>query len=109
MAVKRHGGTQLNSGNTVSLTIKWILGIAVLAVIVWWLLPDDWRIKYAAEYMLDTDQVIIERKPHNCEWNSSPIGDKHCHYDAMIMVYNFDGRVIDGTGVEVDASGTKIS
>lgn len=96
-------------GNIISLVVKWLLGIAVLAVVAWWLLPNDWRIKYAAEYTLDTDQVTIDRKPHDCEWDSAPIGNKHCHYAELVTVLNSEGKVIDGTGIEVDASGAQIS
>jgi hypothetical protein len=80
---------------SIFVVLEWLFGIAILALVVWWLLPDDWRIKYAAEYMLDPDQVAVERRPHDCEWNSAPLGDKHCHYEAMVTVYNQDGKVIE--------------
>src|ERR1700747_1452190 len=59
-----------------------LIGLAILVYALWWSLPDDWRIKYAAERWtdadwIDTDQVIVERKPHTCEWSSAPLGDKH--------------------------------
>jgi hypothetical protein len=55
---------------------------------VWWLLPDTWRIKYAAEYMVQTDQVEIDNRPYNCEWGSAPLGNKHCHYEKMVAEVN---------------------
>lgn len=70
------------------------VAIAALLFVVWWLLPDDWQMKYAAKYMLAYDQVIIEHKPHNCEWGSSPIGEKHCHYKAIVTLYDSRGDVI---------------
>jgi hypothetical protein len=76
--------------------LKWIFGIVVLAFVVWWLVPDDWRIKYAAEYMLDTDRIVIEHKPFNCDWDSAPIGSKHCHYEKLVTVYNQDDKIIEG-------------
>jgi len=87
-----------NLGATISFILKVIFGIAVLAFVVWWLLPDDWRIKYAAEYMVDSDQVVIEHKPYNCEWGSAPLGNKHCHYESIVTVYNQDGKIIESAG-----------
>jgi hypothetical protein len=72
------------------------VAIAGLLFVVWWLLPDDWQIKYAAEYMLLNDQVIIEHKPHNCEWASAPLGNKHCHYEKVVTVFNRDNKIIKG-------------
>jgi len=71
-----------------------VLVICISAFAAWWLLPNDWRIKYAAEYMLDTDKVVIEHKPHNCEWGSAPIGNKHCHYKPIVTFYDSVGAVI---------------
>ena len=81
--------------NAISTGFKWLFGIAILAVVVWWFLPDDWRIKYAAEYQLDLDQITIERKPHDCEWDSAPLGNKHCRYDEFVTVLNQDSKVIE--------------
>jgi hypothetical protein len=76
-----------------------LVGVTILLFVFWWLLPDDWRLKYAAERWadadwIDTDQVNIERKPHNCEWSSAPLGDKHCYYKAVAIRYNSHGEVI---------------
>jgi len=75
-----------------------MFALAILALITWCLLPGDWRIKYAAEYWIDIEQITIEHKPHNCDWDSAPIGSKHCHYDAIVTVYNQYGHVIEGPG-----------
>jgi hypothetical protein len=80
--------------------LGWGIGLGVLVFAVWWLLPDNWQIKYAAEYSVDGDQVVIERKPHNCDWNSAPLGSKHCHYDAVVTVYNQYGHIIEGPGLD---------
>jgi len=72
-----------------------LVGLAILLVVVWWFLPNDWSIKYAAQYMIDTAQVTVEHKPHNCDWDSAPIGSKHCRYEAVVTVYNKHGEVIE--------------
>jgi len=80
--------------------LKWLFIITAFLLAVWWVIPDDWPIKYACEYALDTAHVVIERKPHNCDWDSAPLGSKHCHYGAIVSVYNRYGQVIEGPGVE---------
>lgn len=90
-----------------------VLGCAFLLFIVgsmvygafssfgWHLMPDDWKWRYALQYELsDTDKVTMEKKPHNCEWGSAPIGDKHCHYDPFVRALNIGNEVVGGTGVK---------
>lgn len=108
-AIPAEPQTQYASGHSASSTLKAIAVIAVLAVAAWWLMPDNWRSKYAVRYQVEPDQVFIDQKPHNCDWLSAPLGDKHCHYDSVVMVYNPDGKVIDGTGVQVNAGGSMLS
>jgi hypothetical protein len=74
--------------------LGWVIGLGVLAVIAWWLLPDDWQIKYAWQYSVDSDQVVVERKPHKCDWDSAPLGNKHCHYKPIVTLYDSVGVVI---------------
>jgi hypothetical protein len=71
-----------------------IIGLILggLAFAVWWVIPDDWKIKYAVEYMVDTNQVVIEPKPHDCEWDTAPLGSKHCHYDRHEMRFDAKGN-----------------
>lgn len=78
--------------------ILFIIGLVLagIAFAVWWVLPNDWRVKYAAEYMLNNDQIFIDRKPHNCEWASAPLGDKHCHYEKVVTVFNRKNEIIEG-------------
>jgi hypothetical protein len=72
------------------------LVIVGLGLAAWWVLPNDWRVKYAAEYQFDYDQILIDRKPHNCEWATAPLGDKHCHYEKVVTVFNRKNEVIEG-------------
>lgn len=80
-----------------------IILLYVLLCVLWWLLPDDSETKYALGYWIEadrfgTDQVVIERKPHNCEWSSAPLGDKHCHYKAIVTPLDQNGKVITAAG-----------
>ena len=78
--------------------VLFIIGLVIvgLAFAAWWMLPDDWRVKYAAEYMLDNKQIVIDRKPHSCEWATAPLGDKHCHYEKLVTVFNRKNEIIEG-------------
>jgi len=78
-----------------------LVGLTILLLVLWWFLPDDWPIKYAAEYIISTDQVMIERKPHNCDWDSAPLGNKHCHYKSIVTLYDSVGVVIRNDNVNV--------
>jgi hypothetical protein len=30
--------------------------------------------------------VVIDKKPHDCEFSNAPIGSKHCHYGAQSVL-----------------------
>jgi hypothetical protein len=31
------------------------------------------------------DQVFISPRLHDCEWDTAPLGPKHCHYDLVVQ------------------------
>ena len=43
--------------------------------------PQRW---YAMQNDVPSERVYIQRKPHDCEWMSAPLGDKHCHYEKSV-------------------------
>lgn len=49
-----------------------------------WLFPQS-TFGYAMRYELPDNKVVIERQPHDCEWDSAPIGSKHCHYEKIVQ------------------------
>ncbi len=102
-----------NLKDIVLVVAKVVLAVLTVAIVAWkvlpWLLPDDWRVKYALAYQVSEGQIMIERKLHNCDWDSAPLGNKHCHYQSIVQVYNSDSKIVDGTGVEIGAGGTTIS
>jgi hypothetical protein len=62
---------------------------------------DEWAIKW--RYSLETDlhdpMIVIEKHPHDCEFLTAPIGDKHCHYDRIATTLRIRQR-----GVERESS-----
>jgi len=64
-----------------------VLGLATVIIIygvIWtyWLTPEQERI--AQEYHISKDKVIIEPKPHGCDFDDAPLGNKHCHYEKVV-------------------------
>ena len=41
---------------------------------------------YAWKYDVADSMVIIEMRPHDCEWKTAPLGDKNCHYEAQVRI-----------------------
>jgi hypothetical protein len=86
-------------------SVKWIFWVpfccAVLFVVVLWgieqaalYLAPTTRVGYFLEYSTFAsgggikakyDQVVVDKRPHDCEWGSAPLGAKHCHYDARVQ------------------------
>lgn len=64
--------------------ILWGLG----AYVVVWLAPEaEWAYKwrYAAEKEgFDGAKIRVNRKPHDCDFLTAPLGSKHCHYERRI-------------------------
>ena len=69
----------------------WSTVAVVLFVLGLWIVSStDTRIGLRIKYDLDDSHVFMDKKPHDCEWASAPLGDKHCHYEMVVapqMVY----------------------
>jgi hypothetical protein len=42
---------------------------------------------YALTNDIPVEHVMLTKKPHDCEFETAPIGSKHCHYDAKVSVW----------------------
>ncbi len=40
---------------------------------------------YALKYDVAESKVAIEKQPHDCAWETAPLGAKHCHYDGQVQ------------------------
>lgn len=54
-----------------------------------WMFPDSplairWR--YSLESTVEHPVYFIDKRPHDCEFLTAPIGDKHCHYDRNVSI-----------------------
>jgi len=52
--------------------------------VIAWLMPDDWKIKYAMTNFVSYKDVSIEVRPIDCDFLRAPIGKKDCHYEKTI-------------------------
>lgn len=65
-----------------SLVLLALLHVPIGMVLIYFA-PSS-RLGYVARYGVDFSHVVIQRRPHNCEWGSAPLGDKHCDYKAEV-------------------------
>jgi hypothetical protein len=63
-----------------------VLGIVVviIAVIITWFTPEAEQL--AGQYHVSKDKVVIQPKPHGCDFDDAPLGNKHCHYEKSMDV-----------------------
>ena len=98
--------TLKNYGIAVLKFVGVIVALGIFLLLAQWMLPDDWRLKYAFQYSVDSERVTVEHKPHDCDWRSAPLGNKHCHYKAMITIRNSENQIVGGTSVGLATSTT---
>jgi hypothetical protein len=61
---------------------------------------------YAWKYDVADSRVVIDKQPHNCEWETAPLGAKHCHYEAQVQ-WTRTGTGTDGVTPLVSYDGGK--
>lgn len=59
-----------------------------LIALVWWLRTSGWHseFRYVVQYQTSFDMVEVDKKPHDCDFLSAPLGRKHCRYKARVSV-----------------------
>jgi hypothetical protein len=70
-----------------------LIGWAVVVIIViivgivafeYWRLGDKGR--FALQYHISPDVVVVEPRPHGCDFDDPPLGNKHCHFEKEVDV-----------------------
>src|SRR5579864_8220552 len=89
--------------------VTWLVVAAIVGFVLWWLMPSTWKFKYAIQYMTDSDSVTVENKPYDCDWDTAPLGAKHCHYEAIDVAVNARGEIVDGSHVKLSPNREQIS
>ena len=54
--------------------------------------------KLSSKYNVPAERVIAPPKPHGCAFTDAPLGDKHCHYDKHVYVYDKNAQAIEIDG-----------
>lgn len=72
-------------GRIVGKVFVWgVVATLGMVVLLYWLTPEEYRL--AERYQVSKDRVIIEPKPHGCDFGDAPLGNKHCHYEKETNV-----------------------
>ena len=62
-----------------------LAGSAVVVYVLYLILASD-QTKLSYEYDVPEDHVIAQPKPHGCDFDDAPLGNKHCHYEKHVDV-----------------------
>jgi hypothetical protein len=63
-----------------------LLVVAVISGLVWLAFQPNGttdRLKYAAKYGVNLENVTVLPTPHDCDYDKAPLGNKECHYAAV--------------------------
>jgi hypothetical protein len=64
--------------------------VAVLALLMTAMDPyissDPTKTWYAVKNGVHADHVTVEKKPHDCDFDTAPLANKQCHYEARELV-----------------------
>jgi hypothetical protein len=67
----------------------WTGIVGVILAALWpYMSLDPVKSWYALTHEVPVERVAVDKKPHDCEFNTAPIGSKNCHYDARVAVAN---------------------
>ena len=55
------------------------------------------------------ENVYVEPKPHDCEWDSAPLGSKHCHYESHVVQTAGVGNHIDDSKIKIAVEWEKVT
>ena len=42
--------------------------------------------RFSSQYNVPASAVVVEPKPHGCEFDDAPLGEKHCHFEKDVNV-----------------------
>jgi hypothetical protein len=85
----------------ISGTLGWLSGLVLVAAIgfgvyYFFFMPD--KDYLSSKYNVPTERIDAPPKPHGCDFDDAPLGNKHCHYDKHVYVYDQKGQNIETDG-----------
>lgn len=65
----------------------WVAVVFLVLAALWpYVSLDPLKSWYAFNYGVPVERVSMDRKPHDCEFTTAPLGEKNCHYEARPYV-----------------------
>jgi hypothetical protein len=87
----------------VSIALPMIVGFVVVAwLAARFVMPYDWKIKYAILHGTGFDDIYIATRPTSCDWTRAPMGNKGCRYDVRVSVVRWARSTVGGSIVSYD-------
>ena len=57
----------------------------VFAAFAWFGSAIHSKRRYEIQYGVESSDVHIDSKPHDCDFFAAPIGEKFCHYETVVL------------------------
>jgi hypothetical protein len=78
-----------------------LLGLVIVAAIgyggyYFFFMPD--KDYLSSKYNVPVERVSAPPKPHGCDFDDAPLGNKHCHYEKHVYVYDKNDQRIEIDG-----------
>jgi hypothetical protein len=61
------------------------------------------------EYGVPAEKVLVEPKPHGCDFTDAPLGEKHCHFEKDVNVMRECGDPQQCKALSVAVAWRKVS
>jgi len=59
--------------------------VAAIGYVLYLIFASD-QTKLSNQYDVPQDHVFVQPKPHGCDFDDAPLGNKHCHYEKHVDV-----------------------
>ena len=81
--------------------LGWLSGLVLVAlaaggIYYFYFMPD--KDFLSSKYNVPVERVSAPPKPHGCDFDDAPLGNKHCHYDKHVYVFDRTNQVIEIDG-----------
>src|SRR5580692_8839273 len=81
--------------------LGWLSGLALVALIAggiyyFFFMPDKDHL--SSKYNVPIERVDAPPKPHGCDFDDAPLGNKHCHFEKHVYVFDRNNQVIEIDG-----------
>jgi hypothetical protein len=71
--------------------------LIIVGIVVWiWSAGGIFKTVLSLRFSVSPENISIEPKPHDCDYNRAPLGDKGCHYEPAVTAYNAAAEVVGG-------------